>query len=70
MQMDSVPCKVRSASLGLLHKAEKKHLKLRLFPSIRQSVCDFTSTPQTFDKFISNLTLQTSVTCRTIRITQ
>jgi len=46
MQMDSVLYNVRSGSLGVLYKAEKKHLKWRLCPSVRQSVCSFISTPQ------------------------
>jgi len=38
MQMDSVLYKLRSEFLGVLHKAEKKQLKWRFYPSIRPSV--------------------------------
>ena len=59
MQMDSVLYEVRSESLAVRHKAEEKHLEWKLCPSVRQTVCDFTSTPQTSETFISDLTLQT-----------
>jgi hypothetical protein len=38
MQMDSVLYEVRSESLGIVHKAEKQHIKWRLYQSVSPSV--------------------------------
>jgi hypothetical protein len=58
IQMVSVFYEVRSKSLGIVYKAQKNSLKWRSTPCVRQSVCDFISMPQTFERFISNMTVQ------------